>query len=194
ALADHVVQQELQRAGGLRVGRRVPVGEPARRHPPVLLLAAFHPGHDLDHQVLGQLAQVVAGGAGVLPHHGGELGRGGRAALLQQLVEAQAQGVGEALERARVEGSGGEALAFHSVQTYLCKLILAQFSLHRLYRRDAMARLGRAFGFLLSSTALSNLADGVLKVGAPLLAVSYTRSPALVALAGAAATLPWLLL
>jgi MFS family permease len=57
-----------------------------------------------------------------------------------------------------------------------------------------MARLGRAFGFLLSSTALSNLADGVLKVGAPLLAVSYTRSPALVALAGAAATLPWLLL
>ncbi|MGI5270941.1 MFS transporter [Nonomuraea sp. CA-218870] len=57
-----------------------------------------------------------------------------------------------------------------------------------------MARLGRSFGFLLSSTALSNLADGVLKVGAPLMAVSFTRSPALVALAGAAATLPWLLL
>ncbi|MDA0637568.1 MFS transporter [Nonomuraea sp. MCN248] len=57
-----------------------------------------------------------------------------------------------------------------------------------------MARLGRSFGFLLSSTALSNLADGVLKVGAPLMAVSFTRSPALVALAGAAASLPWLLL
>ncbi|MGN9780330.1 MFS transporter [Nonomuraea sp. ZG12] len=57
-----------------------------------------------------------------------------------------------------------------------------------------MARLGRSFGFLLSSTALSNLADGVLKVGAPLLALSFTRSPVQVALVGAAATLPWLLL
>jgi MFS family permease len=54
--------------------------------------------------------------------------------------------------------------------------------------------VGRSFGFLLSSTALSNLADGVLKVGAPLLAVSMTRSPTLVSLAGAAATVPWLLL
>ncbi|MFG6197946.1 MFS transporter [Nonomuraea sp. JJY05] len=54
--------------------------------------------------------------------------------------------------------------------------------------------MGRSFGFLLSSTALSNLADGLLKVGAPLLAVSMTRSPTLVSLAGAAATAPWLLL
>ncbi|MEV4572198.1 MFS transporter [Nonomuraea jabiensis] len=46
----------------------------------------------------------------------------------------------------------------------------------------------------MSSTALSNLADGVLKVGAPLLAVSMTLSPTLVSLAGAAATVPWLLL
>ncbi|MCG5220478.1 MFS transporter [Streptosporangium sp. KLBMP 9127] len=53
--------------------------------------------------------------------------------------------------------------------------------------------LGRTFGFLWSSTGLSNLADGVLKVGAPLLAVSLTRSPTLVSLVGAAATLPWLL-
>ncbi|MFI7418411.1 MFS transporter [Nonomuraea sp. NPDC049684] len=57
-----------------------------------------------------------------------------------------------------------------------------------------MNRLGRAFWFLWSSTALSNLADGVLRVGAPLLAVSMTRSPTLVSLAGAAATAPWLLL
>ncbi|MET8003346.1 MFS transporter [Nonomuraea glycinis] len=57
-----------------------------------------------------------------------------------------------------------------------------------------MARLGRSFGFLLSATALSNLADGVLKVGAPLLALTFTRSPVQVALVGAAATLPWLLL
>lgn len=56
-----------------------------------------------------------------------------------------------------------------------------------------MARLGRSFGFLWSSAALSNLGDGVLRVGAPLLAVSMTRSPTLVSLAGAAATVPWLL-
>ncbi|MEU1721148.1 MFS transporter [Nonomuraea sp. NPDC005692] len=56
-----------------------------------------------------------------------------------------------------------------------------------------MNRLGRAFWFLWSSTALSNLADGVLRVGAPLLAVSMSRSPTLVSLAGAAATAPWLL-
>ncbi|QFY08500.1 MFS transporter [Nonomuraea phyllanthi] len=53
--------------------------------------------------------------------------------------------------------------------------------------------MGRSFGYLWSSTALSNLADGVLKVGAPLLAVSMTRSPTLVSLVGAAATAPWLL-
>ncbi|MEU4577658.1 MULTISPECIES: MFS transporter [Nonomuraea] len=53
--------------------------------------------------------------------------------------------------------------------------------------------MNRSFGFLLSSATLSNLADGVLKVGAPLLAVSFTRSPAQVALVGAATTLPWLL-
>ncbi|MFI6598483.1 MFS transporter [Nonomuraea sp. NPDC050536] len=52
----------------------------------------------------------------------------------------------------------------------------------------------RAFSFLLGSTAASNLADGVLKVGAPLLAVSMTRSPAEVSLIGTATTLPWLLL
>ncbi|WP_043639045.1 MFS transporter [Nonomuraea candida] len=57
-----------------------------------------------------------------------------------------------------------------------------------------MARLGRSFAFLWSSTGLSNLADGLLKVGAPLLAVTMTRSPTLVSLVGAAATLPWLLL
>ncbi|GAA2281936.1 hypothetical protein GCM10010149_28100 [Nonomuraea roseoviolacea subsp. roseoviolacea] len=56
-----------------------------------------------------------------------------------------------------------------------------------------MPGLGRAFTFLWSSTALSNVADGVLKVGAPLLAVSMTRSPTQVSLVGAAVTLPWLL-
>ncbi|MFC4119741.1 MFS transporter [Nonomuraea zeae] len=56
-----------------------------------------------------------------------------------------------------------------------------------------MTSLGRTFGYLWSSTALSNVADGVLKVGGPLLAVSMTRSPTLVSLVGAAATMPWLL-
>ncbi|MEV0592177.1 MFS transporter [Nonomuraea cavernae] len=56
-----------------------------------------------------------------------------------------------------------------------------------------MRSLGRSFTFLWSSTALSNLADGMLKVGAPLLAVTLTRSPTEVSLAGVAATLPWLL-
>ncbi|GAA1650103.1 hypothetical protein GCM10009733_053910 [Nonomuraea maheshkhaliensis] len=58
----------------------------------------------------------------------------------------------------------------------------------------AMSRLGRSFAYLWSSTALSNLADGVLKMGAPLLAVSMTRSPTLISLVAAATTLPWLLL
>ncbi|MGP4104294.1 MFS transporter [Nonomuraea sp. KM90] len=57
-----------------------------------------------------------------------------------------------------------------------------------------MAGLGRSFGFLWASTGMSNLADGVLKIGAPLLAVSMTRAPTLVSLVGAAATLPWLVL
>ncbi|GAA2720817.1 MFS transporter [Cellulomonas aerilata] len=52
----------------------------------------------------------------------------------------------------------------------------------------------RPFHHLLGLTGLSNLADGVLQVGVPLLAVTMTRSPALVSLLSAAATLPWLLL
>ncbi|MFI7612873.1 MFS transporter [Nonomuraea terrae] len=54
--------------------------------------------------------------------------------------------------------------------------------------------MGRSFGYLWWSTGASNLADGVLKIGAPLLAVSLTRSPALVSLVAAAGTLPWLAL
>lgn len=49
------------------------------------------------------------------------------------------------------------------------------------------------FRYLWSSAASSNLADGVLKVGAPLLAVTLTRSPTLVSLVSVAITLPWLL-
>ncbi|MFF3441972.1 MFS transporter [Streptosporangium sp. NPDC002721] len=54
--------------------------------------------------------------------------------------------------------------------------------------------LGRPFHQLWAASGLSNLADGVLLVGVPLLAISLTRSPVLVSLVSAATTLPWLLL
>ncbi|CAN5752480.1 MFS transporter [soil metagenome] len=54
-------------------------------------------------------------------------------------------------------------------------------------------RLGRSFWTLLTSSAMSNLADGVFKVALPLLAVRCTRSPALVAGLQLVQTLPWLL-
>ncbi|MFB9681070.1 MFS transporter [Streptosporangium vulgare] len=53
--------------------------------------------------------------------------------------------------------------------------------------------LGRPFHHLWAASGLSNLADGVLLVGVPLLAISLTRSPVLVSLVSAATTLPWLL-
>jgi MFS family permease len=61
-------------------------------------------------------------------------------------------------------------------------------------RPSPAASSRRPFHHLLALTGLSNLADGVLQVGVPLLAVTMTRSPALVSLLSAAATLPWLLL
>jgi MFS family permease len=54
-------------------------------------------------------------------------------------------------------------------------------------------RLGRPFWALVVSSAMSNLADGVYKVALPLLALHYTRSPALVAGVLVVQTLPWLL-
>src|SRR3954469_24135388 len=49
------------------------------------------------------------------------------------------------------------------------------------------------FWRLWTAAGLSSLADGVLKVALPLLAVGYTRSPALIAGLAFAFTLPWLL-
>lgn len=54
--------------------------------------------------------------------------------------------------------------------------------------------LGPRFAHLLASSGASNLADGVLLVGVPLLALTLTRSPQLIALIPTALTLPWLLL
>ncbi|MGB0113581.1 MAG: MFS transporter, partial [Ilumatobacteraceae bacterium] len=54
--------------------------------------------------------------------------------------------------------------------------------------------LGSSFRLLASSSALSNLADGIFKVGLPLVAVQFTRSPALVAGLEMVRSLPWLIL
>jgi MFS family permease len=53
-------------------------------------------------------------------------------------------------------------------------------------------KLGPAYWRLWTSAALSNLADGVVKVALPLVAIDFTRSPALVAGLTFAFTLPWL--
>jgi MFS family permease len=54
-------------------------------------------------------------------------------------------------------------------------------------------RLGRPYGLLWAGSCTANLADGILLVGAPLLAVSLTREPFLVSATTAAVWLPWLL-
>ena len=54
-------------------------------------------------------------------------------------------------------------------------------------------RLGRRYWTLVTSSGLSNLADGVFKMALPLVAISYTRSPALVAGLELVRSLPWLL-
>jgi MFS family permease len=53
--------------------------------------------------------------------------------------------------------------------------------------------LGIAFWRLWTSSALSNLADGILKVVLPLVAIRFTDSPTLIAGLAFALTLPWLL-
>ena len=53
--------------------------------------------------------------------------------------------------------------------------------------------LGAAYWRLWTSSSLSNLADGVVKVALPLVAIRYTDSPTLVAGLAFALTLPWLL-
>jgi MFS family permease len=53
--------------------------------------------------------------------------------------------------------------------------------------------LGRPFWLLWSASSLSNLADGLVKIALPLIAVTLTDSPGLVAGVTLAVTLPWLL-
>ncbi|NEN04552.1 MFS transporter [Diaminobutyricibacter tongyongensis] len=58
---------------------------------------------------------------------------------------------------------------------------------------ESAAGLGGSFWRLWSSDSLSNLADGILKVALPLIALEFTRSPTLIAGLAFAFTLPWLL-
>ena len=57
-----------------------------------------------------------------------------------------------------------------------------------------MRRLRSSFNRLWLASALSNLADGVFQVALPLLAVTLTRSPSLVAGVVLAQRLPWLVM
>ena len=56
------------------------------------------------------------------------------------------------------------------------------------------APLGRRFYAVWTASGISNLADGLLLAGAPIVAATLTRSPLLVSLATTFLTLPWLLL
>jgi len=64
----------------------------------------------------------------------------------------------------------------------------------RLVDAVAPARLGRDFRWLLASSWVSNLGDGIALAAGPLLVASQTQSPILVALAALLQRLPWLLL
>jgi MFS family permease len=58
---------------------------------------------------------------------------------------------------------------------------------------DRPRSLGRNYWRLWTSAGLSNLADGVLSVSLPLIAIGYTQSPTLIAGLAVAVSLPWLL-
>lgn len=53
--------------------------------------------------------------------------------------------------------------------------------------------LGAAYWRLWGSAGLSSLADGIVKIALPLVAIRFTRSPVLIAGVSFAVTLPWLL-
>ncbi|GAB3520952.1 MFS transporter [Arthrobacter monumenti] len=57
---------------------------------------------------------------------------------------------------------------------------------------QAAGRLGAPYWRLWGASGLSNLADGILKVALPLVAIQFTQSPSLIAGLAFALTLPWL--
>ncbi len=54
-------------------------------------------------------------------------------------------------------------------------------------------KLGSGFNRLFGASAISNLADGLLAVAAPLLAITLTKNPVLISMLSALVMLPWLL-
>lgn len=58
---------------------------------------------------------------------------------------------------------------------------------------NSAGRLGAPYWWLWGASGLSNLADGILKVALPLVAIQFTQSPSLIAGLAFALTLPWLL-
>ncbi len=63
----------------------------------------------------------------------------------------------------------------------------------RIVEAVAPSRMGNAFRWLLASSWVSNIGDGIALAAGPLLVASQTRNPALVAAAGAATVAPQLL-
>jgi hypothetical protein len=57
--------------------------------------------------------------------------------------------------------------------------------------RAGRTSLGIAYWRLWTSSGLSNLADGIVKVALPLVAIQFTRSPTSIAGLTVALTLPW---
>ncbi len=65
--------------------------------------------------------------------------------------------------------------------------------MHWLAELVAPSRLGRSFRWLLASSWVTNLGDGITLAAGPLLVASQTRSPLTVAMAAFLLRLPWLL-
>ena len=63
----------------------------------------------------------------------------------------------------------------------------------RVVESVAPARLGRGFRWLLASSWISNIGDGIALAAGPLLVASQTHDPLLVAMAALLQRLPWLL-
>jgi MFS family permease len=64
---------------------------------------------------------------------------------------------------------------------------------HRIAELIAPARLGRSFRWLLASSWVTNLGDGITLAAGPLLVASQSRNPLTVAMAAFLLRLPWLL-
>ena len=65
--------------------------------------------------------------------------------------------------------------------------------LSRIVELALPGRLGREFRWLVASSWVSNIGDGIALAAGPLLVASMTRDPILVAMAGLLQRLPWLL-